>query len=192
MRFGLFSHILIWTLVLMMPDTADGQRMSDGRNMEWQQWAGRGQQDEAQLTLSLLTRVQGARLGRGYHIEVFEGNQALLEFHGNGRRRHDIQLKTAALFTIRVSHPFGIPKVIQIDARNLHQAHRLECVMDLLLNTELEPLTFADSLQFDIPLSVVWFDAKRNLFRHDTNTHHDGIKQVREALAAREPFLPAP
>ena len=59
---------------------------------------------------------------------------------------------------------------------------QLDCRVDLFLRPDLHPLTFDDELVLSTPLSVVWFDEKRNLFRHDPYLHRDGIEQLRDHL----------
>lgn len=144
------------------------------------------------LTLTVAPTMEGAQIRKGFRLEVHQDNQLFEKVRHRGKRPARFQLPPGHLYTLVVAHPAAFRKVIQFDTKGLDQPMRLDCHVDLFLRPTLEPLTFDDELVLSAPLSVVWFDEKRNLFRHDPYLHRDGIEQLRDHLKSRVSSLHEP
>jgi hypothetical protein len=144
-----------------------------------------------QLRLRIHPTVAGAALRRGFEITVHRDNDLLEVIKPKGKSAARISLSHDHVYTLEVQHEAAYRKVIQWDTRGLDRQFQLDCHVDLFLRPNLEDLTFEDELTLSMPLSVVWYDEKRNLFRHDAYLHHDGIERLRSHLALRDPSLQA-
>lgn len=143
----------------------------------------------ALLTLTVLPSIESASMRRGFHIEVHQDNALWASNDHRGRRAARYSLPPEHLYTLSVRHPMAYRKVIQLDTRGLNQQVQLDCLVDLILRTQTDTLTFEEELILDMPLSVVWFDTERNLFRHDPYLHSDGIERLRSLLTLRDSSL---
>ena len=140
-----------------------------------------------QLELVVHPHIEGAAVRRGFSIQIHQDNALWASLQRNGRKPYTFNLPPDHLYTLEVSNNAAYKKVIQIDTEGLHNPIQLHCDIDLMLRPNLTPLTFDDQLLLDMPLSIVWFDEKRNLFRHDAYLHTDGINQLRSRLSLRDP-----
>ena len=155
----------------------------------WTQQFVRETRDGAQLLLTVMPTVEGTALRKGFYITVHQDNAPWSSLEHTGRKPLDFILPSGHLYTIEVTHAAAYKKVIQFDTQEMDQPIQLECGIDLMLRPDLEKLTFEDQLILSMPLSVVWYDPKRNLFRHDAYLHGDGIERLRSHLSLRDPSL---
>lgn len=153
----------------------------------WTQQLTREAKEGARLTLSILPTIESATVRKGYEVLLHQDNLLWSNIRPKGNRPITFKLPPDHLYTLEVHHDAAYRKVIQFDTDGLDQFIALECAIDLMLKPELDSLTFEDELILSTPLSVVWFDPKRNLFRHDAYLHGDGIERLRSHLALRDP-----
>lgn len=159
----------------------------------WTQQLVRESNEGPQLKLIVRPLIEGAVVRKGFSIRVHQDNTLWTSLQRNGRKPYAFDLPPGHLYTLEVSNEAAYKKVIQIDTKTMNRPLRLDCDIDLMLRPSMEPLSFEDNLILDMPLSVVWFDSKRNLFRHDAYLHTDGINQLRSHLSLRDPSTqPAP
>ena len=145
------------------------------------------------MELVVRTLIEGATVRRGFNIRIHQDNALWASLQRKGRKPYTFKLPPGHLYTLEVCNEAAYKKVIQIDTEGLNSPLQLNCDIDLMLRPSLEPLSFEDKLLLDMPLSIVWYDAKRNLFRHDAYLHTDGINQLRSHLSLRDPSTqPAP
>lgn len=156
-----------------------------------QQWA-KTNEGSAILELAITPTIEGAALRKGFQIRIHQDNALWEQVEHSGRRPVRFKLPPNHLYTIELSHEAAYQKVLQIDVEGMTSNMELECHIDLMLRPDLSELTFEDQLVLSTPLSVIWFDKKRNLFRHDAYMHGDGIEQLRNHLKLRDPSLHAP
>jgi hypothetical protein len=161
---------------------------SPGWTQQWVKTTSAG----AMLELSIVPTIENAALRRGFQIQVHQDNALWEQVQHRGRRAVRFRLPPNHLYTVELSHNSAFRKVIQFDTDGLETAMELECHIDLMLRPDLSELSFEDELLLSTPLSVVWFDEKRNLFRHDAYMHGDGIEQLRNHLKLRDPSLLVP
>jgi len=153
----------------------------------WTQKLMRESTEGPQLELVVRPTIEGAIVRKGFSILVHQDNALWASLERKGRKPYTFNLPPGHLYTLQVSNEAAYKKVIQIDTDGLDHPLQLNCDIDLMLRQSMEPLSFEDQLLVDMPLSVVWFDAKRNLFRHDAYLHNDGINQLRSLLSLRGP-----
>ena len=128
---------------------------------------------------------------KGFSITIHQDNELWCHITRTGRKPRVLMLPPGHLYTVELNHDVAYGKVIQFDADGLDQFIQLDCDIDLMLRPSTGRIPFEDQLILSMPLSVVWFDAKRNLFRHDAYLHDDGIEQLRSRLTLRDPSLSA-
>ena len=159
----------------------------------WTQQLIRESNEGPQLELIVRPLIEGTVVRKGFSIRVHQDNTLWTSLQRNGRKPYTFKLPPGHLYTLEVSHDAAYKKVIQIDTKTLNRPLQLDCDIDLMLRPNMDPLSFEDKLHLDMPLSIVWFDSKRNLFRHDAYLHTDGINQLRSHLSLRDPSTqPAP
>ena len=139
------------------------------------------------LALSVIPTIESATVRKGYEILLHQDNDLWSHIRPRGKQPIAFKLPPNHLYTLEVRHEAAYRKVIQIDTDKLDRFIALDCAIDLILKPELDSLSFEDELVLSSPLSVVWFDSKRNLFRHDAYLHGDGIERLRSHLSLRDP-----
>ncbi|MGB0171633.1 MAG: hypothetical protein ACPF8Y_06600 [Flavobacteriales bacterium] len=149
-------------------------------------------QESPTLTLMVTPSLAGAKIRKGFQLEVHQDNHLFETVLHRGKRPARFHLLSEHLYTLVVAHPAGFQKVIQFDTEGLEQHIQVDCQVDLFVRPNLNPLTFDDELVLSTPLSVVWYDAESNLFRHDPHLHHGGIEQLRAHLNSRVSSLHEP
>lgn len=158
----------------------------------WTQQLIKSPSDGVFLELIIHPTLEGASMRKGFEISIHQDNALLEKVAHVGRRPARFTLPADHLYTLELRHEAGYPKLIQLDINSQSRAMALECQIDLMMRPDLSALTFEDNLILSMPLSVIWFDEKRNLFRHDPYLHRDGIEQLRSHLSLRDPSLSAP
>ena len=159
---------------------------------DWTQQLLRESKANPTWILTVTPSLEGAQFRKGFRLEVHQDNHAFDTVWHRGKRPARFHLPPGHLYTLVVAHPAGFRKVIQFDSHGLERPMQLDCQVDLILRPSLDPLTFDDELVLSTPISVVWFDEQRNLFRHDAHLHRDGIEQLRNHLKSRAPSLHSP
>ena len=153
----------------------------------WTQRLHREAAEGPMLKLVIQPMVEGVRMRKGFTIAIHQDNELWISTTRTGRKPRVFKLPPDHLYTVEVTHQVAYGKVIQFDADGLDQFLQLDCDIDLMLRPSTAEIPFEDQLILSMPLSVVWFDEKRNLFRHDTYLHDDGIEQWRSRLTLRDP-----
>ena len=88
-----------------------------------------------------------------------------------------------SVITLDIRHPEAYRKVIQVDTSDMLQSRRLNCEVNLHLRPVLHKPTFDEELILAPPLSVVWFDRKRNLFNVNPYLHQQSVADVKRQLS---------
>lgn len=185
-------HIPTLMVLASMAGVASGQGvMGVPGSPGWTQELLRESRQGPLLELVVQPLIESATLRRGFEVTVHQDNAPWAGILHGGRRPVRFHLPPGHLYTLEVGHPLAYRKIIQFDAQDLDRHLRLECDIDLMLRPTTDPLTFEDELILSTPLSVVWYDGKRNLFRHDAYLHDDGIERLRSHLTLRDPSLHA-
>ena len=153
----------------------------------WKQQLMLEAKEEPRLALSVIPTVESATIRKGYEILLHQDNALWSHIRPRGNRPIEFKLPPDHLYTLEVHHEAAFRKVIQIDTEKLDRFIALECAIDLMIKPQLDSLSFEDELVLSTPLSVVWYDSKRNLFRHDAYLHGDGIERLRSHLSLRDP-----
>ena len=194
MRFQPLRHPMLLTAVVMLSALSGGAQgvFSVPGSPGWTQMLLKESKRGPHLQLSVHPTVEGASLRRGFEIVVHRDNDLFEVVKPRGKKTVQLSLSGGHVYTVDVQHEAAYRKVIQWDTRGLNREFKIESEFNLFLRPDLDSLTFEDELALSMPLSVVWYDEKRNLFRHDAYMHGDGIERLRSHLTLRDPSLHAP
>lgn len=188
MRFHSLSFpLMVVITVCALPVLSQTQDLTLVPNApHWTQQHDSVSKNGPQLKLFIHATVEGESDNEEFKIRVHKDNQPWCTVQRKGNRPFQFKVPSGHLYTVEVSHEAAYQKVIQCDTQGLDRPMKLHCDIDLMYKGDHDQLTFDDELLLSMPLSVVWFDKKRNLFQHDAYLHNEGIAHIRSHLSLRD------
>lgn len=139
----------------------------------------RNKRNAPKLELQIEPQLEHRRKRKGFSIHVHGNNETHFILHDVGGLKVQIELPIGPLYTSDIRHPKAYRKIIQLDTSDMLHSRRLHCKVNLHLRSMLQKPTFKEELILSPPLSVVWFDRKRNLFNVNPYFHQQSVADVK-------------
>ena len=137
------------------------------------------------LALRIEPRLANRPQRKGFTIVLYRDNAVHAEWTDAGGRHKTLDVPMGHLYTLDIRHPDAIRKVFQMDTRGIRHSRGLTCEVNLPVRPNTRPLTWSQELAASMPLSVVWFDAERNLFDMNPYLHQQSVAEVKRQWSKR-------